>query len=67
MGESYILISKTEERRCDALSKSNINQMTFNMNKIKKSINEEKATLDDDYNPFSGRAISCPNSHMFLL
>ena len=23
--------------------------------------------LDDDYNPFSGRAISCPNSHMFLL
>ena len=61
------LFSKTEERRCDALSKSNINQMTFNMNKIKKSINEEKATLDDDYNPFSGRAISCPISHMFLL
>ena len=69
MGESFIqLISKTEDRRCDALSKSNINQMTFNMNKINKSINEkEKATLDDDYNPFSGRAISCPNSHMFLL
>ena len=54
MGESYKLISKTEERRCDALSKSNINQMTFNMNKINKSINEkEKATLDDDNNPFA--------------
>ena len=47
---------------------SNINKMTFNMYKINKSVNEkEKATLDDDYNPFSGRAISCPNSHMFLL
>ena len=68
MRATYKLISKTEERRCDALSKSNINKMTFNMYKINNSVNEkEKATLDDDYNPFSGRAISCPNSHMFLL
>ena len=61
------LFSKTEERRCDALSKLNTNQITFNMNMINESINEEKATLDDDYDTFSGRVISCPNYyHMFL-
>ena len=54
------LFSKTEERRCDALSKLNTNQMTFNMNMINKSINEEKATLDDDYDTFAGSVISCP-------
>ena len=48
MGESNLIISKTEERRCDALSKLNTNQMSFNMNMFNKSINEEKATLDDD-------------------
>ena len=44
-----------EGRRCDALSKLNITQMTFNLIKVnlKKSINEEKATLDDDNNSFS--------------
>ena len=61
MGESNLnLFSKTEERRCDALSKLNTNQMTFNMNMINESINEEKATLDDDYDTFAGRVISCP-------
>ena len=46
---------KQEGRRCDALSKLNITQMTFNLNKVnlKKSNNEEKATLDDDNNSFS--------------
>ena len=46
---------KQEGRRYDALSKLNINRMTFNLNKVnlKKSINEEKATLDDDDNSFS--------------
>ena len=34
--------------------------MTFNMNMFNKSINEEKATLDDDYDTFAGRVISCP-------
>ena len=47
MGESKLIFSKTEERRCDALSKLKINQMTFNMNMFEKSVNEEKATLDD--------------------
>ena len=69
MGESNLIISKTEERRCDALSKLNTNQMTFNMNMFNKSINEEKATLDDDYDTFSGRVISCPIyiPHVFLF
>ena len=46
---------KQEGRRCDALSKLNTTQMTFNLNKVNlnKSINEEKATLDDDNNSFS--------------
>ena len=53
MGESKLIFSKTEERRCDALSKLNTNQMTFNMNMFEQSVNEEKATLDDDDNTFS--------------
>ena len=62
------LFSKTEERRCDALSKLNTNQMTFNMNMINESINEEKATLDDDYDTFAGRVISCPIlPHVFVF
>ena len=52
---------KQERRRCDALSKLNITQMAFNLIKVnlKKSINEEKATLDDDINTFSAALISC--------
>ena len=49
------LFKQVEGRRCDALSKLNITQMIFNLNKVnlKKSINEEKATLDDDNNSFT--------------
>ena len=60
MGESKLIFSKTEERRCDALSKLKINQMTFNMNMFEKSVNEEKATLDDEYTTFSAASYFVP-------
>ena len=60
MGESKLIFLKTEERRCDALSKLKINQMTFNMNMFEKSVNEEKATLDDEYTTFSAASYFVP-------
>ena len=60
MGESKLIFTKTEERRCDALSKLKINQMTFNMNMFEKSVNEEKATLDDEYTTFSAASYFVP-------
>ena len=51
-----------KERKCDALPRYNNIEMLFHQDKIKdklgnfkKDIKEGRMTLDDDFNPFSGR------------
>ena len=54
-------VHSLKERKCDALPRYNIIQMTLYQDKIKnddnfKKVNKEgRMTLDDDFTPFSGR------------